>query len=154
MKTVLVVYHSQQQGNTQALAESLAAGAGEIAGITVRCVNGNDGRIPMDLAEAADAYAIGSPDYFSYPAGTVKQFFDDLYIAHYQDRPVQNKPCALFLTHGGGGAAAKPFEALAASVRLHPVGPLLSCKGAPDEDAAEQARQLGRTLGQRVMESA
>lgn len=145
MTTVYVVYHSQEAGNTAKLAEHVAAGCRE-AGAEVTCVNTNDARASVDAAEAADAYAIGTPDYFSYPAGGIKQFFDDIYTANFQKRNVFTKPVALFCTHGGGGKATGPLGELAQSCKLCAVDDVLSCKLAPDDAAAEKARTLGKAL--------
>ena len=73
MKTILVVYHSQEKGNTHRMAELVAQGCREVEGVDVRMINVNEQRVDMDAAEQADAYALGSPDYFSYVAGNLDQ---------------------------------------------------------------------------------
>jgi len=150
MKKILVVYHSQQAGNTRKMAELVAEGARRVAGVEVQVVNVNETRVDIDAVEAADAYALGSPDYFSYIAGGLKQFFDDVYIAHHAGRKVQGKPCALFLTHGGGGAAVQSLESLAKAVALKPVADLLASKGAPSGPVEQQSRQLGEKLAEHL----
>ena len=50
----------------------------------------------------ADAVALGTPDYFSYPAGTIKTLFDDMYLWDQSGETVKGKPAVLFLSHGGG----------------------------------------------------
>ena len=81
MKRILIVYHSQEKGNTRKMAELVAAGCRQVKGVEVELVNTNDTRVSLDAAEAADAYALGSPDYYSYMAGGLKMFFDDLCLA-------------------------------------------------------------------------
>lgn len=64
MGKIIVIYHSQQYGNTKILAEALADGAREAAA-EVNLINTNDRRVILEEFLAADAIAIGTPDYFS-----------------------------------------------------------------------------------------
>ncbi|NOY80885.1 MAG: FprA family A-type flavoprotein [Kiritimatiellaeota bacterium] len=151
MKKVLIVYHSQEKGNTRIMAELVASGCREITGIDVVAVNVNERRVDMDTAEAADAYALGSPDYFSYPAGNVKQFVDDILLAAWQERRTTGKPCICFVTHGGGGAALPALEKLVKAAKLDQVLPGLSCRGAPQsEDDVRRCIALGREFARKV----
>ncbi len=61
------------------MAEALADGA-RTAGAEVMIINTNERRVTLDDVLGADAVAIGSPDYYGYVAGTIKTFFDDMYI--------------------------------------------------------------------------
>ncbi|MFO8006830.1 MAG: NAD(P)H-dependent oxidoreductase [Candidatus Brocadiia bacterium] len=143
-----VIYHSQSQGNTAAAAEHLARGLRETTDLEVFLRNTYEEPVkPVVLADCAGV-AFGTPDYFSYPAGALKVFMDDWLIAKRQgnDR-IEDMPVALFMTHGGGGAAKGPFEEL-----FHHVGPqvgeTISIEGRPDEDQAEALRQLGAQLAE------
>jgi multimeric flavodoxin WrbA len=104
----------------------------------------------MDKVEKADGLALGSPDYFSYMAGGLKQFFDDLCLASWAGKKVQGKPYVGFVTHGGGGGAIKSIEDLARSMKLVPAAPSLTCKGAPTGDMVEKCLALGKTLAEKV----
>ena len=53
----LIIYHSQQHGNTGKMAETVAEGFGE--GATLWNTN----------EERFDVIAVGTPDYFSYMTG-------------------------------------------------------------------------------------
>jgi len=112
MGKIIVIYHSQQYGNTKMLAEALAEGVRE-AGAGVNLINTNERRVTLEEFLSADGVAIGTPDYFSYVAGTVKTFFDDLYLWDQSGKPVKGKPAVLFFTCGGGGKVKQPFESLA-----------------------------------------
>ncbi len=112
MGKIIVIYHSQQYGNTKTLAEALADGARE-AGAKVNLINTNERRVTLEEFLSTDAVAIGTPDYFSYVAGTIKTFFDDIYLWDQAGKPVKGKPVALFFSCGGGGKVKQPFEALA-----------------------------------------
>jgi len=75
----LVLYHSQEFGNTQEMAEAVAQGLRE-AGCETKMFNTNEGRFDMTEFPQYDCVAFGSPDYFSYVAGGLKTFMDDHYI--------------------------------------------------------------------------
>ena len=113
-KNIVVVYHSQQYGNTKVLAEALAEGARE-GGAEASLINTNERRVTLKEFLAADAVAIGTPDYFSYVAGTIKTFFDDVYLWDQSGASVKGKRAVLFCSHGGGGGTVRqPFESLPA----------------------------------------
>lgn len=151
MKRILVVYHSQQKGHTRKLAELVAKGCREVDGVDVELVNVNEARADMEAAERADAFALGSPDYFSYVAGGLKQFFDDLLIASWAGKNVSPKPCVLFLTHGGGGTAVESLVKLAKATKLEQIAEALVCRDAPETDKqVADAVELGRKLASHV----
>ena len=153
MKKILVVYHSQEKGNTHRMAELVARGCGQVEGVSVELINVNETRATMDAAESADGYALGSPDYFNYVAGNLKQFFDDILLADRQGKNTTKKPCVAFLTHGGGGLAIDSLEQLAKSCKLSQVAPSVVCKGAPEtETDVAAAIELGRKLAEHVAE--
>jgi multimeric flavodoxin WrbA len=144
MKKILVIYHSQQFGNTKILAEALSEGARE-EGAEVALINTNEKRVTMDEYLSADAVAVGTPDYFSYMAGTIKTFFDDLYLWDQADQPVKGKPAALFLSHGGGGRASQQLESFAQRFFTR-VGETVECKRPITENAKKACRDLGKQL--------
>jgi len=150
MKRILIVYHSQEKGNTRKMAELVAKGCRQVKGVEVELVNVNEDRVDMDAAERADGLALGSPDYFSYMAGGLKQFFDDLCLADWGGRKVKGKPYVAFLTHGGGGSAIASIEKLAVAMKLQQVAPSVVCKGAPSGEAAEQSIALGKALAENL----
>jgi multimeric flavodoxin WrbA len=149
MKKVLVLYHSQEFGNTGAVAQLVAQGVRQAGAIEVELINTNEvQRVDMERLAAADGLAIGSPDYWSYVAGTIKQIFDDLVVAERKGLVLKGKPCALFMTHGGGGAGLTALKNLARRFKV--VGTPFVCQGAPEAGCPE-AIALGRQLGQVVL---
>ena len=144
MGKVMIIYHSQQFGNTKVLAESLAEGARE-AGAKVELINTNERRVTLAEFLAADAVALGTPDYFSYLAGTIKTFFDDMYLWEQSGEPVKGKPAALFLSHGGGGRAKQPFEYLSNRF-FQKVGETVTCRHPISNDAIKKCFALGKEL--------
>ena len=144
MSTIYVIYHSDT-GNTHKLAELVAEGVATVEGAQAKLVSAVG--INYDDAAAADGYAIGSPDYFSYVAGQIKTFFDKTL---YDDR-FHGKPYVGFGTHGGGAKVLDCIDRLAKAVKLKQISPGVMTKGAPDAAGAEQARQLGRTLAEATL---
>jgi len=109
MPSILVLFHSQEYGNTATMAEAVAAGA-RAAGAEVTLVNTNETRLDIEVYRRFDAAAFGTPDYYSYIAGGLKMFLDDWFIAHKSNaQGLENKPYALFFSHGTGGRARGPF---------------------------------------------
>ncbi|MBM3188338.1 MAG: FprA family A-type flavoprotein [Chloroflexi bacterium] len=152
MKKVMVIYHSQEFGNTEACAQLIAQGVREAGDIELTMVNTNEAqRVDMEELAACDGVAIGSPDYMSYVAGTIKQLFDDMYVANKKGISVRGKPCALFMTHGGGGRGIDVLKALARNMNV--LADPFVCRGAP-EDCCPGAVELGRKLGKAVLGAA
>ncbi len=146
MAKALVLFHSQQYGNTEKMANAVAEGLRK-AGCTVTMHNTNLQRYPIEEYGDYDLLALGTPDYFSYMAGTLKTFLDDWYLSRNKPR-YKGKPYALFMSHGGGGDALETL-----SVFRHlgtKVGETISSYGSPNESVLRQCRELGAKLAERA----
>jgi multimeric flavodoxin WrbA len=142
MTKALVLYHSQQHGNTGKMAEAVAEGL-RSEGCEVTLHNANEGRYPIEEYPRYDCVAFGTPDYFSYLAGTLKTFMDDWYI-HRNEPGYHGRPYAVFYSHGGGGRVK---EALSLFSRVGTkVGELVGSRGAPDQSVLDKCRALGVEL--------
>jgi len=148
MAKILVIYHSQQYGKTKEIADAIADGARE-AGAEVETFNTNERRVSLNDLMAADAVAIGTPDYYSYVAGTIKTFFDDLYLWDKAGKAVIGKPAALFYSHGGGGLVKQSLEKFGLRF-FKQVGEIIERGPANAEEAQKKGRALGRELAQKV----
>ena len=144
MAKVLVIYHSQQFGDTKSLAESLAEGVRE-AGVEAEIISTNERRVTLDEFLAADGVAIGTPDYFSYLAGTIKTFFDDIYLWDKSGESVKGKPAALFFSHGGGGRVRGPFEYLIGKF-FDQVGETVESRRPTGVETKQKCHALGKQL--------
>ena len=100
MSCILILYHSQS-GNTQKLAEAVAEGAACVEHTTVVLKQAKDATF-KDLI-SCDGLAIGSPEYFGYMAGMVKDFFDRTYEAAKTRQEILKKPYILFIRAGNDG---------------------------------------------------
>ncbi len=148
MKKVLVVYHSQYTGNTKEMAALVAQGCREAAEVTL--INVNETRVDMAALETCDGLALGTPDYFTYMAGGLKQFFDDAKIAEYAGRQVTGKPYVAFVTHGGGGGAIDSVEKCATSMKFRKVADSVLVQNAPAGEDVAKSIALGRTLARNL----
>lgn len=143
MGTVLIVFHSQG-GNTKAAAEVLAEGARafpETQVVVKEALQANTN----DLL-SCDAVAVGTPDYFSYMAGGLKDFFDRTFYP--TQGSVTDKPCGIFVTHGGGGRAVDSVKSICATFKFKIVGEPVLVKNAPGDAARTELADLGRLLAE------
>ena len=145
MGSLLILYHSQEYGNTAAMAEAIGEGA-NAAGAEVTLVNTNEQRLDVEQYRRSDVVAFGSPDYYSYIAGGLKVFVDDWYIARRANRQgLENKPYGLFYSHGGGGRVRGPLQDLFSRMGTQ-VGETVESYGRPNDPVLEACRELGRQL--------
>ncbi len=146
MTKALVFYHSQEFGNTGAMAEAVAEGL-RSAGCEVDLHNTDDGRYDVTQFPQYDCVAFGSPDYYSYIAGGLKTFMDDHYIQDVRKgmQGLKEKPYVLFYSHGGGGRVLGAMQGIFKRVGTA-VGEPVGAKGSPDQAALEKCRALGKEL--------
>ena len=152
MAEALVLYHSQEFGNTTPMAEAVAEGLRE-AGVEVDLFNTNEGRFDITQFPQYDCAAFGSPDYYSYVAGNLKQFMDDHYIADVRKgmKGLKDKPYALFYSHGGGGRVVDAVKRIFRRVGTL-VGEPVESRGYPSPDVLKKCRALGKTLAGAVLQ--
>ena len=144
----LVIFHSQEYFNTAAMAEAVAEGLRE-AGAEVDMHNTNDGRFDITRFPQYDCAAFGSPDYYSYVAGGMKQFMDDHYIADVRKgmQGLKDKPYVLFYSHGGGGRVIDAMKGIFKRVG-NMVGSPVGSRGYPSPETLAKCRALGKALAQ------
>ncbi|MGD2142307.1 MAG: flavodoxin domain-containing protein [Candidatus Bathyarchaeota archaeon] len=145
MVKALVLYHSQEYGNTAKMARAVAEGLEE-AGCKVDVFNTNDGRYDVTLLTGYDCVAFGTPDYYSYVAGGLKTFMDDHYIHRVRKglKGLDGKLYSLFYSHGGGGRVKESLGLFKYVGTL--VGETVGSYGSPDDRTLERCRALGKEL--------
>jgi len=146
MGKVLIVYYTLG-GNTKAAAECVAEGVRAAAGEAVLKTGLEAG---VEDLTGCDALAVGTPDYFSYMAGGLKDFFDRTYYP--TQGQITDKPCGIFVTHGGGGKAVESMKDICRAFKFRVVSEPVLVKGSPDEQAAAALRRLGETLARATSE--
>jgi multimeric flavodoxin WrbA len=142
MAEILVIYHSQGGNNWKmavALAEGVRSMEGAEANLKDACNAGLD-----DLL-ACDGIVIGSPEYFGYMSGAVKDFFDRTYE---QARgKVFRKPYALFVNAGNDGTGAcTHIERICIGFQLKKVYEPLIARGEITKDTLDACRLMGQTM--------
>jgi flavorubredoxin len=149
MVEVLVLFYSRS-GRTETLANSVANGARSIDGVSVNLKRVDYATVD-DLA-GCDAVALGSPNYFSYMAGIMKDFFDKALSVRER---VGGKPCVAF-TSGGGSSneALRSLERMISSFRLEKVADGIVSQGEPSEKELAACKRLGETLAKKAYERA
>jgi multimeric flavodoxin WrbA len=145
MVRILIVYHTQS-GNTEKLALAVKEGA-RAAGAQVVLKEARDAGL-KDLV-AADGYCFGTPDYFSYMAGDLKDFFDRTFYP--SKGKITARPFVCFVSHGGGGSAVRSIKYMGEHFELKLAAKPLLSEGKPGMADLKKARELGAKLAQAVL---
>ena len=141
MKKVLIIYHSQS-GNTAIMAKAISEGA-SAAGATVVLKNAIDAKAEDILG--CDIVAIGTPSYFGYMAGLVKDFFDRAWATIREK--MANKPYVTFGSKGGGGVQfLEGLERICDNMKMVKVFEALVATRKPTEEDLVKCKDLGKKL--------
>ena len=142
MKHLTIIYHSQS-GNTQRLAEAVAAGAREEEGLIVSLKTAFNAELEDLLS--ADGLLFGTPENFGYMSGALKDFFDRTY---YPAEPHQiNLPYGVFISAGNDGSGAvREIDRIAKGYPLRRVAEPLIAKGEVSQQHLQQCRELGLSM--------
>ena len=141
---ILVIYHSQS-GNTQKMAEAVAAGACSINGVKVTLKKAQEAGVEDLLA--CDGLVVGSPEYFGYMAGQVKDFFDRTYEPARGRKAIFKKPYVVFVSAGNDGrGAVSNIERIALGYPLKKVYDPVVARGEVDDEVLARCRELGQTI--------
>jgi flavorubredoxin len=141
MKNILIIYHSQS-GNTENMAKAIADGA-KAAGATVTLKKAADADV-NDLLNC-DLVAIGTPNYFSYMAGLVKDFFDRVWAT--VRGKMENKPYCVFGSYGGGGLPGiESVEKICNGLGMKKAFDSLGVQRTPTAENLKACKVLGKKL--------
>ena len=139
------MYYSRT-GRTEALAKAVAEGI-ESAGGTAK-VKRVDYATVNDFI-SCDAVAFGSPNYFGYMAGIMKDFFDKALSIR---EKVTGKPAAAFTSGGGSSnSALVSLENMIASFKLEKATDGVVSQGEPSKETLEACKRLGEVLTKRAI---
>jgi len=146
---VLVLYYTRT-GRTEALANAVADGARQVQDVQV-VIKRVDYANVQDVI-SCDAVAFGSPNYFGYMAGVMKDFFDKAWSAR---SSVIGKPAAAFTSGGGASISALlSLENMINSFKLEKRTEGVVSSGKPSDQDLEKCRNLGRTLAEEATKRA
>ncbi len=149
MKNLLIVYESRT-GNTETMAVAVQEGAIS-AGASVNLKKATEAT--MDDLLNCDACIFGTPTNFGYLAGTLKEFFDQVWITHRKKE--SSKPYAAFSI---GQVGSKPTLASIdhiceefcqfSTFKFEKAAEGVMAKGKPSPEVLEQCHELGRKMAQ------
>lgn len=150
MVKVLILYYSRT-GNVEALAKAIASGVESVKGASAE-LRRVDYATVDDLI-SCDAVAIGSPNYFGYMAGLLKDFFDRAWSV--RDK-ISSKPAAAFTCGGSPSRSALlSIEGIFPAFRLEKVceGIVWGLRdmGSPKERDLPECRALGKALAETAL---
>jgi len=144
MKQLLIIYHTQS-GNTERLAQAVAGGSSGIEGIETVLLRAADAG--LDDLLACSGLIIGSPEYFGYMAGAVKDFFDRTYERTHKDPRMLRKPYTAFIHAGNAGAGAlSSIERICLGYKLKKVYQPLVVTGAISGEVLSRCADMGQTM--------
>jgi multimeric flavodoxin WrbA len=127
------------------MAETVAKGAGSIQGTLVTLKRASEADID-DLLKC-DGLAIGTPEYFGYMAGMVKDFFDRTYEAARGRKEVFKKPYVVFVSAGNDGTGALThIERICIGYQFKKVYDPVVARGEIDRDILIRCDELGKTI--------
>ncbi|MGC9323280.1 MAG: flavodoxin family protein [Desulfomonilia bacterium] len=142
MTTILIVYHSQG-GNNRKMAEAVADGVNSIESVRANFKEACEATLEDLLA--CDGIAIGSPEYFGYMSGAVKDFFDRTYES--ARGRVFRKPCVIFINAGNDGSGAlRSIERICRGYQFKQVYEPIIAKGDITHEVLEVCREMGQTI--------
>ena len=144
MKKVLIVYYSLG-GNTKAATKAVAAGIRK-GGADAIVKTGLDANVEDFLN--CDGLVVGSPAYFSYMAGGLKDFFDRTYYP--TKGKVNDIPYVAFITCSGGGEAIKSIEEMCENFNLKKMAEPLIIQEKPDKIAKDKLQIFGKTFASKL----
>ena len=98
---------------------------------------------------SSDGYCFGTPDYFSYMAGAMKDFFDR--TCYPSEGKITARPYVCFVSHGGGGAAVRSLRKMGKRFELKLAAKPLLVEGEPGKSDLDKAKALGCKLAQAVL---
>ncbi|MGB9301639.1 MAG: flavodoxin domain-containing protein [Anaerolineae bacterium] len=143
---LLVVYESHT-GNTRRMAEGVAQGAREVPEVEV--VLANVGQASEAQLTEADGIILGAPTRNTKVPPAMSQFLDRM-----KQGPLRGKLGAVFGSYGWSGEAVGLLRSALVAQGVQVPGAGIRVKRTPDAEALEQCRQLGRSVGQRLVEEA
>jgi len=142
--TILVVYHSQT-GRTKKMAEAVARGVDSIENASATLKEATE--TTLDDLFVCDGLALGSPEYFGYMSGALKDLFDRTYYQARGRKEIFRKPYAVFISAGNDGLGAlRSIERICLGYQFKKIYEPVVVRGEIDEDVLAQCEELGKVI--------
>jgi multimeric flavodoxin WrbA len=141
---ILVIYHSQT-GHTQKMAEAVAKGAGSIKNVKVILKEASETTLEDLLI--CDGLAIGTPEYFGYMSGMIKDFFDRTYEKAQGKKEIFKKPYVVFISAGNDGTgASSQVDRICKGYTFKKVNEPVISRGDVTREDLEKCYELGQLI--------
>ncbi len=125
------------------MAMAVADGASLVEDVRVVLKDALDADLD-DLLEC-DGIVIGSPEYFGYMSGAVKDFFDRTYES--AQSKVFRKPYTVFINAGNDGTGAlRNIERICIGYQFKKVYEPIVISGGITQQIIERCREMGQTI--------
>ena len=150
MDKILIIYGSEG-GIVEKMAQTVREGIMETDGFEVILKKAEEAS--QDDLRAVSGIAIGTPDYFDYMAGTVKDFFDRTFYAvqsKIRGSLTANIPCVFFVSGGtGGGPALESLKKIGSYFKFNVID-YVSSGPRFTEDVLKKCELLGKRLAEEI----
>jgi len=141
---ILVIFHSQT-GHTQKMAEAVARGASSIKNAKVTLKKVQEATLE-DLVNCS-GLVLGSPEYFGYMSGMIKDFFDRTYDQARGRKEIFKKPYVVFISAGNDGTGAlKHIERICLGYQFKKVYEPVIARGDISEEILARCEELGQVI--------
>lgn len=139
----LIIFYMSSYGNTARMAEAIRAGAEERGGVRVSLYDLEGGQVDpfVDLIEAADALAFGSPTINGDAVKPVWDLLSSLAVVN-----LKGKIGAAFGSFGWSGEAVRMIEDRMRGLKMRIPINGLRLKLIPTDEEIEECRGFGRNL--------
>jgi multimeric flavodoxin WrbA len=142
--TILIVYHSQT-GRTKKMAQAVAKGADSIENVRTSLKEARE--TTLDDLLNSDGVAFGSPEYFGYMAGAIKDLFDRTYYQARGRKEILKKPYVVFISAGNDGLGAlRSIERICVGYQLKRIYEPVIARGDIDETILGRCEELGKVI--------
>ena len=127
------------------MAESVANGANSIEDVDVVLKKAEEATLEDLLG--CDGLALGSPEYFGYMAGMIKDFFDRTYNDAREKSEIFKKPYVVFISAGNDGRGAlKSIERICTGYQFKKVYDPVVARGKINLDVLTKCEELGKII--------
>jgi multimeric flavodoxin WrbA len=127
------------------MAQAVARGASSIP--NVKAILKEAGETTLEDLLACDGVAFGSPEYFGYMAGALKDLFDRTYYDARGRKEIFKKPYVIFISAGNDGLGAlRSIERICVGYQLKKVYDPFIATGEIDGAILNRCDELGKVI--------
>jgi len=127
------------------MAQAVAKGAKSIENVSTILKEARE--TTLDDLLNSDGLAFGSPEYFGYMAGAIKDLFDRTYYQARGRKEILKKPYAVFISAGNDGLGAlTSIERVCVGYQLKKIYEPVIARGDINEAILSRCEELGKVI--------